>query len=122
MKNLNVYYCEDEGNFYFVKETDKTFKINWIEHKSCDGSLLDQRVKNKELIVKKDNQGKHCLKDWQRGDRELLIYPNRSGAPFYLEPIKIEHINKEIDCCEKWGVSPQYYKNLKIYTWQEISN
>lgn len=42
MKNLNVYYCEDEGSFYFVKETDKTFKINWIEHKSCDGSLLDQ--------------------------------------------------------------------------------
>ena len=33
MKNLNVYYCEDERSFYFVKETDKTFKINWIEHK-----------------------------------------------------------------------------------------
>lgn len=117
-KSLDVYCCREEGNFYLVKETLKTFKINWIEQKNCDGSFLDQTVKYKELVVKKDNKGIHCLKDWEIGDENLLIYPRRSGQPFYLTPITIGDIEKEIKDCEKWGVSSQYYKNLKIFTWQ----
>jgi hypothetical protein len=111
----NLYYEEEFGNFYWVKQTPKTIFIEWIPHLSCDGSELDQNVKYKELIIKKDNSGKHCLKE--NNENEILIYPYRSGMPFYLEPAKIKHINKEIDICEKWGISPQYYKNLRIFTW-----
>lgn len=112
-KDKNLYYDEDGGNFYWVKQTPKMIFIEWIEHKNCDGSLLDQNVDYKELIIKKDNSGKHCLKE--NNEDGILIYPYRSGKPFYLVPAKIEHINSEISDCEKWGVSSQFYKNLRIF-------
>lgn len=111
-KNKELYYCEEKGTFYWVKQTAKTIFIEWIEHKNCDGSLLDQNVKYRELKVSKDNsKGKHCLK--QNDEDGILIYPFRNGQPFFLERATIEHINKEIKDCENWGVSDQYYFRLK---------
>jgi hypothetical protein len=113
-KDKNLYYCE--GNFYWLKETPKMIFIKWIPHYNVDGTELDQNVDFKELKIRKDNTSKHCLKDWQEGDKEFLVYPWRSGKPYYFEPATIEHLNKEIADCEKWGVSSQYYKNLRIFT------
>jgi len=60
MKKL--YYEEDERVFYFVTQTPKTIKIDWVVKLSCDGSELDQKVRWKNLVVKKDNLGKHCCR------------------------------------------------------------
>ena len=115
MKNL--YYEEEEGEFYWVKETPKTFMIEWVAKFNCDSEKtpIDQNVKYKELRVSKINKGKHCLKSYDEDG--ILIYPFQSGQPFFLRPATIDDINKEIADCEKWGVSSQYYKNLRIFTW-----
>lgn len=43
MKKL--YYEEDNGEFYWVKETNKTFTIEWVAKYNCDGgTLLDHNV------------------------------------------------------------------------------
>lgn len=112
-KNKNLYH--NDGNFYWLKETPKMLFIEWIPHLNCDGTELDQNIDYKELKVKKDNSSKHCLKDYEEGDKEFLIYPFRNGKPFYFEPAKIEHLEAEIKDCEEWGVSSQYYKNLRIF-------
>ena len=112
-KNKNLYYEEEGGNFYWVKQTPKMIFIEWILHYNADGSELDQNVNYKELIVKKDNFGKHCLKE--NTEESILIYPFRSGKPFELMLATLTHIKDEIECCEKWGVSSQYYKNLRIF-------
>ena len=41
MKNLNVYYCEDEGSFYFIKESIKLLKLSWIERKKLQWFIID---------------------------------------------------------------------------------
>jgi len=110
--NKNLYY--NNRNYYWVKITPKKIFVEWIPRYSGD-TELDQNVDYKELTIKKDNTSKHCLKDYCEGDKELLIYPYRSGTPFYLEPATIEHLKKEIKYCEDWGVSSQYYKNLRIF-------
>lgn len=109
MKKL--YYEEDESEFYFVKQTPKTIKIDWVVNLNCDGSELDQNVRWKNLIVKKDNSGKHCLKE--NDEERTLIYPFRGGNPFYLKLATMSHITSEIVECENWGVSSNYYENLK---------
>ena len=55
MKNRKLYFEEDEREFYWVKETPKTFLIDWVEKLSADGTPLDQNVKWKNLKVSKDN-------------------------------------------------------------------
>ena len=111
--NKDLYYCDRD--FYWLKETPKMIFIEWIPHYNCDNTELDQNVDFKELKVRKDNSSKHCLKGWKEGDKEFLIYPWRSGKPYEFKPATIEHLNKEIKNCEKWGVSGNYYKNLKIF-------
>ena len=112
-KNKNLYYYN--RNFYWLKETPKMIFIEWIPHYNCDGSELDQNVDYKELKIMKDNTSKNYLKDWNEGEKEFLVYPWRSGNPYEFKPATIEQLNKEIKDCEKWGVSSQYYKNLKIF-------
>jgi len=114
-KNKDLYYEEDEGNFYWVKQTPKNIYIEWIPHTS-GGDELNQNVRWKELIAKKEG-GKHPIK--QNDNDGILIYPFQAGLPFYLVRATIEHINKEIKNCEEWGVSGQYYKNLRIFTWKK---
>ena len=110
----NLYH--NNGNFYWVKITPKMIFVEWIPHYSGDIEL-DQNIDYKELKIKKDNNSKHCLKDYSEGDKELLVYPDRAGKPFYLEPATIKHLEKEIESCEGWGLSSQYYKNLRIFAW-----
>ena len=114
MKRL--FYCEDEGNFYSVKETTKELKIEWMPEYNCDGEKtpLDQRVRWKELTVSTCNNNKrHCLKE--KEDDYILIYPEQAGIPFFLELATMEHIKSEIADCVKWGLSTEYYENLKNY-------
>lgn len=96
-------YC-----FYFVTETPKTVKVEWVPHDD-----LDQNVVEKKIICKKDNRCQHCLKTFDNGN--FVIYPYRNGQPFILEETKLEHIEKEIDSCKEWGVSTDYYEKLKQY-------
>ena len=129
MKDLNIgsikmkkilYYEEDEGEFYWVKETPKTFIIDWVEKVNCDSqkTSLDQNVRWKNLKVSKEKNRKHCLKDVGENfnGKTLLIYPFQAGQPFYLEQATKEHIDKEIKSCIKWGISSQYYQDLLPFT------
>ena len=109
-KEEKLYYNEDEGCFYAVKQTPKMIFIRWLPHYNCDGSELDQNVSNKELKVKKDNSGKHCLKE--NDEESILVYPFRSGKPFELLPATKTHITSEIETCLRWGVSSEYYQKL----------
>ena len=108
MKKL--FYEEEHGEFYWVRETPKTIFIDWVEKLNCDGSELDQNVQYKTLIVKKNNTGKHCLKE--NDEESILVYPYRNGQPFYLEPATKTHITSEIADCIVWGVSSEYYQKL----------
>ena len=115
-----LYYCEDGGEFYWIKQTPKTIIIEWVEKKQSDGTHLDQNVNSgvvsggnpykREMRVKKDNSGQHCLKE--NNEERILIYPFRNGQPFYLEPATLQHITNEIVDCKKWGVSDEYYRKL----------
>ena len=110
MKKL--YYEEDNGEFYWVKETPKGFVIEWVAKFNCDGEKtpLDQNVKwGNTLKVSKKNS-KHCLKSFS--DEHILIYPFQSGQPFYLTLAKEEDLENEIKDCKKWGISSQYYQDL----------
>ena len=112
---MELYYEEYEREFYWVKETDKTILIDWAEKNSCDNEKtpLDFNVRWKSLKVFKNNKGLHCFKgkDEYGG---ILVYPNRSGQPFYLIPATIDNITSEIADCVKWGVSSDYYEKLKL--------
>ena len=56
---------------------------------------------------------KHCLKEYE--DDYILIYPYQAGEPFCLELPTKKDIEREIKCCEKWGVSKKYHEDLKKY-------
>ncbi len=107
-----IYYEKETGNFYTVKQTEKTITIEWDNRFNCDGSLLDQNVKYKKLVIRKIKPKPHCL---SKNDSEgICIYPFQCGIPFFLEPAKKEHIDFEISDCKKWGCSSKYYKDLLI--------
>lgn len=111
MKKL--YYEEENGEFYWVKETPKGFTIEWVAKYNCDGEKtpLDQNVKwGKILKVSKEKNRKHCLSSYD--EEHICVYPFQSGKPFYLEPATKEHIDGEIEYCKKWGVSSIYYEEL----------
>ena len=110
-KNKDLYYSE--GDFYWVKQTDKTICVEWIPHYNVDSSESDQNVDYEKLIVKKDNSGKHSLEEIE--ENNILIYPFRNGQPFYLELATQEHIIKEIKDCERWGGSSRFYKDLEKF-------
>jgi hypothetical protein len=108
MKKL---YCA-ERNFYWLTETPKTITIDWIPQMSGEYEL-DQNVGYKHLRAKKNNECNHCLKIHDNGI--FVIYPNRCGTPMFLEPANFSHIEKEIESCQSWGVSPKYYEDLKKF-------
>ena len=108
-----LYYEEENGEFYWVKETPKTFTIEWMAKFNCDSEKtpLDQNVKwGNTLKVSKDKNRKHCLSSYD--EEHICIYPFQNGQPFYLEPATKTHITSEIANCVKWGVSSQYYQDL----------
>ena len=109
MEVKKIYYCEDEGEFYEIKKMPKTITIDWIPHLNCDGSELDQNVNHKNLRVRKDNSGKH---KFFKSDG-VLIYPFQNGQPFQLYPATAEDCDFEIQSCKKWGVSSEYYQEIK---------
>lgn len=115
MKKKKLYYEEEEGKFYWVKETPKGFTIDWVEQVNCDNEKtpLDQNVRWKNLKVSKNKNRKHCLRSYD--DFHILVYPNQAGQPFYLVPADEIHINNEIKSCIKWGVSTKYYDDLRFY-------
>ena len=111
MKKL--FYCEEEGEFYWLTDREKTILIEWHIHKSS-GDHLDQNVNHKRLVVTKEPRvGGHPIKE--HTDTTLLIYPYQNGQPFYLELATMDHIDKEIKDCNDFGVSHQYYDDLKQY-------
>ena len=107
MKKL--YYCEDEGNFYWVNQTAKTITIDWHAHLNCDGSELDQQVRWKNLKIRAKSQ--HPVK--QNDEDGLLVYPFQAGQPFFLSLAAEADIDKEIKDSKEWGVSFNYYEELK---------
>jgi len=109
MKNKKkLYYCEDQGEFYNITETPKTFLIEWV---ASGKTPLNHNVKWGDILrVPKENKGRHCLKSYDK--KHILIYPFQAGTPFYLEPATKEHVASEIADCLRWGVSTDYYKNL----------
>lgn len=114
---MKLFYEEENGEFYNVKETPKTFTIEWVAQYNCDSKKtpLDQNVKWGNILkVSKDNKrSKHCLKSFDK--EHILIYPFRNGQPFYLELATKTHITSEIADCKKWGASSGYYLNLMQY-------
>ena len=114
-KNIKLYYEAEEGEFYWVKETPKTFSIDWVEKNNCDSKKtpLDQNVRWKNLKVSKEKNRQHCLRDYD--EKSILIYPFQAGQPFYLELATETHIHDEIQDCIKWGVSTKYYDDLRFF-------
>lgn len=110
MKKL--YYESDEREFYFVTESPKNIKIEWIEKVSGD-NFLDQNVRwDKKMVIKKDNsKSKHCYKGTDSFGG-ILVYPYRNGQPFYLIPASYDEIEIEIEDYKKLGLSCEYYKKL----------
>ena len=116
MNKKRLFYCEDEGNFYWIKQTPKQIKIEWVAKYNCDSQKtpLDQRVRWKELTVSISGKNKkHCLKEFE--EDYILIYPYQAGIPFELELATMTHITSEIAECVRWGVSSEYYENLKQF-------
>ena len=107
-----LYYEEENGEFYWITETLKTFLIEWVAKYNCDSDKtpLDQNVKwGNTLKVFKNKNGKHCLSNYD--EEHIRIYPFQNGQ-LYLEPATMAHITSEIVDCIKWGVSADYYENL----------
>lgn len=123
-----LFYEENEGEFYCVTKRPKSILIEWVEHKTpetynSDGEVIkyyihDFNVKwgndfvdGKGMIVNTAEKNiKHCLKEYE--DDCILIYPYQAGQPFCLEPATKKDIEKEIKSCNEYGVSKEYYENL----------
>jgi len=110
MKKETIFYEENEREFYKVTETPKQFKIDWIPKESGE-YILDSNVRWKNIIVKKENNRKHCLRRYS--DDEIIIYPFQEGLPFVLNKATEEYLDMEIESCKKWGVSSGYYEDIK---------
>ena len=112
MKTKRLFYEEENGEFYWITETDKTLKIEWVAKFNCDSEKtpLDQNVDYKELKVGKEKNRRHCL-SLNEPDTKC-VYPDQNGKPFYLEIATMTHITSEIATCVQWGVSSQYYQDL----------
>lgn len=117
MKNSKkLYYEEDNGEFYWITETPKTFLIEWVAKYSCNSEKtpLDQNVRwGKTFKVSKEKNRQHCLKSFD--DEHILIYPFQAGTPFYLEPATMAHITSEIADCVAWGVLSKFYSDLLVH-------
>ena len=97
-----LYYEEDEGQFYFVTKRPKSILIEWAEHKTpetynSDGEVIkwyyhdfsvkwdNDFISGNGMIVNTDGKNrKHCLSRYE--DDYILIYPYQAGQPFCLEP------------------------------------
>jgi len=112
MKTTRLFYEEKNGQFFWITETPKMLKIEWVAKFSCDSGKtpLDQNVDYKELKVRKEKERRHYL-SLNEPDTKC-VYPNQNGQPFYLELATMAHINSEIVHCEHWGVSSKYYQEL----------
>lgn len=105
-----LFYEEDEREFYWVTETPKQIKIDWVEKLQTDGTPLDQNVRWKNLVVNKEKNRKHCLSLFE--EDVICVYPFQAGQPFYLTLAVAEDFDKEILDCKSWGVSADYYQKL----------
>ena len=108
-----LYYEEENGEFYWVKETLKTFTIEWVAKFNCDSEKtpLDQNVKWGNILkVSKEKNKKHCLSSYD--DEHICIYPFQNGQPFYLEPDTKTLSTNKISHCVISCVSSQYYQDL----------
>lgn len=110
MKRL--FYEKTEREFYWVTETPKQIKIDWVEKTSGDRKL-DFNVRWKNLIVGKEKNKKHCLSLYENDT--ICVYPFQAGQPFYLTLATQTDIEDEIQDCKEWGVSSKYYENLIPY-------
>ncbi len=126
--NKQLYYNEDEGEFYFVTKRPQSILIEWVEHKTPEayngaGEVIewythDFQVKwdndfvhGKGMTVKTNSENrKHCLSEYE--DDYILVYPYQAGSPFALDLATKKHIDKEIKDCKEWSVSSDYYKEL----------
>jgi hypothetical protein len=84
--NTRLFYCEKEGNFYWIKETKSQLKIDWVIKRNCDSekTLLDQNVRWSNLKVSTMGKNRnHCLKEFEKD--YILIYPYQNGQPFSLK-------------------------------------
>lgn len=108
---MKLYYEEELGEFYTIKETPKSVVVELVEHLACDGESLPRRTFfDKKLNFKKDNRCKHTLKFFE--NNQLLAYPYKAGQPFYLKEATHENILSEIKDCDSWGISSKFYKDL----------
>lgn len=112
MIKKRLFYEEDEREFYWVTETPKQIKIEWVSKYNCDSKKtpLDQNVRWKKLVVGKEKNKKHCLSVFE--EDTICVYPFQAGQPFYLTLATPEDFEKEILDCKSWGVSSEYYEKL----------
>jgi len=108
-KNKIYYSDENNGSFWRIKTlTEKTIKIERI--KNINNEADDIGVDFDEITCKWDNGCQHCIK---RSHDAFTIYPYRSGVPYVFIPATVDDCNSEIKSCRKWGVSDNFYQDLK---------
>ena len=115
MKAKRLFYEKENGEFYWITETPKMLNIEWVAKFNCDSEKtpLDQNVDYKELKVGKEKNRRHCL-SLNEPDTKC-IYPNQNGQPFYLTLATMADIDSEIKSCNHFGISAEYYTNLKQF-------
>jgi len=109
----NIFFCEEENEFYTVEFFEKNIIIEWIEFKS-GGIVHDQNVKWMDHLpfkVSKTGLTKYGVQEIS--ETEIFLYPFQSGLPFFLRKATLEDVENEIKDCLKWGVSTKYYEMIK---------
>lgn len=70
-----------DGGCWILKFMPKSVKFTCIDKPFYEATMPY------DITIKRDNSGKHCLKDW--GDNSYTVYPYRNGTPHVFEPASL---------------------------------
>jgi len=80
MKYISGGGTEYDGGEWDIKETPKMYIFKCIKQSFFESGCPEI------MRIKKDNTGRHCLRDWDDGD--FTVYPFQSGVPHLFNQLK----------------------------------
>ena len=78
-----------DGGLWLLTKRPKTIRFDCTDEPFYESSMPSN------VVVKTDNSGKHCIKDW--GDDSYTVYPNHNGVPHVFEPAHLATIFRDDD-------------------------
>lgn len=76
------------GDWKITSLTDKSVTLQMTAKPTTiwgEAGLASSAKVGDTVTVKRDNSGRHCLRDWEDGT--FTVYASRNGIPHYFKPL-----------------------------------